>query len=287
MRYLVMSGGGSKWAYEVGAIQHLCGDLEIEYDGYCGVSAGALNAGFMAQYAAGEERLAAELLYRLLRTVDGSRIYRRWFPFGKLHALWKPSMLNSAPLQQLIRTVLDEALVRESGKRLRVGAVSLTTGTYRLFKEDYADLAGAIIASSAFPAMFCPVELDGELWTDGGVREVTPLKAAIDLGATEVDVIVTSPDYSAPGFPRSPNTLDVGKRVLDLMSDEIISDDLKVALLHNRLAARGLSTKREVKIRIVRPDAFLTDDSLDFDPAVLEGMRKAGYEDAKRICPTA
>ena len=279
-----MSGGGAKWAYEVGAIEHLCGDLEIDYDGYCGVSAGALNAGFMAQYASGEEALAARLLVELLKTVDNSRIYKRWFPFGKLHALWKPSVLNSAPLQRFIRDTLNREAVLDSGKELRVGAVSLDSGTYRLFDQNFEDLAGAIIASSSFPGMFCPIELEKELWTDGGVREVTPLKAAIDLGATEIDVIVTSPDHSAPGFPKNPDALDVGRRVVDLMSDEIISDDLAIALMYNKLAAKGLSGKREIKIRTIRPTAMLTDCSLNFDPEILESMRQTGYEDAKRVC---
>jgi len=284
MRFLVCSGGGSKWAYEVGAVGHLCGELGTAYDGYCGTSAGALISGFMAQYPAGKEREAAERLAELLRTVDNRMIWRRWFPFGKLHALWSPSALNSAPLQSLVRASLDQVAVRASGKKLRVAAVSLTTGKTRIFDEGYADLAGAVIASSSFPAMFCPVEMDGELWTDGGVREITPLKSAIDAGATEVDVVITSPDYDVPDYDGSPNAVDVAMRTIDLMSSEILADDVKVALMYNDMAAGGLTDKRELKIRVIRPSSVLTSDSLDFSPDKLEAMRMAGYEDARRAC---
>lgn len=284
MRFLVCSGGGSKWAYEVGAVEYLCGNRETVYDGYCGTSAGALISGFMSQFSTGREKEAAVSLVELLKTIDDKKIWKRWFPFGKLHALWKSSALNSAPLQALVRTSLSHDAVRSSGKKLRVAAVSLTTGRTEIFDEGYHDLAGAVIASSSFPAMFCPIKLDGELWTDGGVKEITPLKSAIDAGATEIDVVITSPDYDVPEHDDSPNTIDVAMRTIDLMSSEILSDDVKVALMYNDMAAGGMTDKKELVIRVIRPSSVLTSDSLDFSPKSLETMRMAGYEDAKRVC---
>ena len=43
-RALVLSGGGVKGAFQVGALMHSMGDLGRDYDIVCGVSVGALNA---------------------------------------------------------------------------------------------------------------------------------------------------------------------------------------------------------------------------------------------------
>src|SRR5207248_1516252 len=44
------------------------------------------------------------------------------------------------------------------------------------------------LASAALPAVFPPVEIDGELFIDGGVVDNVPLKRAISLGARRVYV---------------------------------------------------------------------------------------------------
>ena len=81
-----------------------------------------------------------------------------------------------------------------------MGAVSLTTGKLKLFDESYLELPKAIYASAAYPLAFLPIELEGQWWLDGGLKEVAPLKSAIDLGANEIDVILCSPKENNDGF---------------------------------------------------------------------------------------
>jgi NTE family protein len=284
MRALVLSGGGSKGAYEAGAIQCLLGDKKISYDIICGVSVGALNGAFLAQYANGQEEIASMMLGQLWSQLNTSKIYKHWFGWW-LAALWRPSMYNSKPLQDLVRSKLDIQAVRHSGKKLRMGAVSLKTGKYRLFDENYSDLSGAVLASSAFPAMLTPIQLDGELWTDGGVRDVTPFQAAVDLGASSIDVIMCSPEYLQPRFPAQPNVIGVAKRAIDILADEASSNDIDKAYYINKLIQVGAvpAGKRHIEIRIIRPIEELTDDSLNFDPILLKFMRQQGYKDASRL----
>lgn len=48
MKALVMSGGGSKGAFEVGVLRYLHDNEKVEYDIIAGISVGALNAGMLA-----------------------------------------------------------------------------------------------------------------------------------------------------------------------------------------------------------------------------------------------
>ncbi len=49
----------------------------------------------------------------------------------------------------------------------------------------------AILASTAIPAAFAPVEIDGRLLCDGAVASNTPVTAAISLGARRLIVLPT------------------------------------------------------------------------------------------------
>jgi len=182
MRALVLSGGAAKGAYQVGVLKHTMGELKIQYDAICGISVGAINGGWLAMYPHGQEVECIDGLEDLWRNLKTSSIYVNWVDWPKplsylgfVKALWKPSIYDSAPLMDLIRTKYDSDKMRQSGKSLRVGAVNLNTGEYRVFDESFEDMTDAILASSAFPMAFCPIKIDGALWTDGGVREVTPL----------------------------------------------------------------------------------------------------------------
>lgn len=281
-RILCLSGGGSKGAFQSGAIQHLMGDKHVHYDGYCGVSVGALNAACLAQFHNGTEQWASDALTTFWNNISDEKVYKNWCFFGKVAALWKSSLYNSVPLQELVRSQVNCAAIRKSGKSLVVGAVSLTTGKYKTFDQNYENLHDALLASSSFPAMFLPVQMEGQWWSDGGVRDITPLQAAIDLGATDVDVIICSPESNPYKVKGSPTTLSVAKRSLDIMSDEVIAEDLKVADLWNRLVDCGAAPgKRRINIRVIRPEGVLTENSLDFSQPTVSRMWQEGYKAAQ------
>jgi len=282
MRALVLSGGGAKGAYQVGALKYIIGEQKVRYDAFCGISVGALNGAFLGMYGSGDEEASYKGLEALWQRVHTGKIYKRWFPFGRLHGLWLSSLYNSRPLLSWIEQELDVEKIHSSGKKIAVGAVSLSSGRYKVFDQDYPEFPKAVAASSSYPGMLIPIELEGELWSDGGIKEITPLKAAINLGATEIDVIITSPKSDTKPFPKEPNAINVLTRTLDLMSDEVISNDMSKSVLYNDLVLAGAAPgKRYIKFNIIRPEFNIADDSLDFDPAKLKEMMEKGYLDAK------
>jgi len=282
-RALVMSGGGSKGSFTAGAVKYLMQDIGRTYDVYCGVSVGALNASYLSMFKAGEEKQASERLLDIWKNISTEQVYKSWFPFGRLHALWEKSVYNSKPLQDKVHNELDLNLCRASGKEVRVGAVSLDTGIFTLFSQNDDCFKDAVLASSSFPGMLCPVEINGEWYSDGGIKEISPLKAAIDLGVDEVDMILTCRGGSSPKSNYNPkNAIELGERVLDLLTDEILEDDIKVAELYNQLAVLGQTSKRLVKINVIRPDHVLISSSLDFSNDKMNDLIQVGYDTAKK-----
>lgn len=281
MRALVLSGGGSKGAFQAGVLKYLLGTRKIQYDIICGVSVGAINAGYLSMFKHGQEGECAKGLLNLWSRLSTKRVYKHWKPFGYAHALWKKSLYNSAPLRDFLSEHMSVSDIRASGKKMRVGAVSLSTGQYRLFGEDYPDLLGAVLASSAFPAMLCPILLEGQWWTDGGVRNIAPLGAAFSLGADEVDVILTSPKNSDYSFGKKASALKLAATSIDIMSTEIIENDITTAVLTNRLLDyEHMAGKVRAEINILRPPTSLIKNPLDFSPDKIKDMIAIGYKTA-------
>lgn len=281
MRALVLSGGGSKGAYQVGALKYMMGELKVVYDAFCGVSVGAINSAFLGMYPTGQETEAALEITRLWSQLDSSNIFKRWFPFGRWHAIWKKAFFDSSPMHKLLRAGLNLDRIRFSGKLVNVGCVSLSSGKYTIFDQSNDYFIDAVIASASFPGMMPPVEFLGQLWADGGVKEISPIKKAIELGADIIDVIVTSPQTRIKMFLENPTTVDILQRSLDLAADKILANDIEKVEMYNRLVAAGLTEKKSVKINIIRPDFNLIGNFLDFSPDKIKEMMEKGYHDAK------
>ena len=107
MRALVLSGGGSKGSYQVGALKYILGEKQVVYDALCGVSVGAINVAYLAMWKAGQEVESALQLSTLWSQLDNSKIYKRWWPFGRWHAIWKKSFFDSSPLNNLLKAGID------------------------------------------------------------------------------------------------------------------------------------------------------------------------------------
>jgi NTE family protein len=279
MKALVLSGGGSHGAYQVGVLKALVrANMRTDYDIITGVSVGALNGAFLAQYPAGKFIQATEDLEYLWRGLNTKKIYKQWCP-PYISALWKTSVFDSSPLQDIVRKGLNAARVRASGKQLRIGAVGLSSGHYTVFDQNYIDLPGAVIASSAFPAFLVPPSLEGQLWTDGGVKNITPLGEAIAAGATQIDIIQASPILDI-GTNFKGKTFDLAFRAISLMCDQITESDLKLCDAYNKLVASGAATdKKSVQYRLFRPEPGLAPDSLDFSPTSIFDMMQRGFMD--------
>lgn len=275
MRALVLSGGGAKGAWQAGVIERLL--RTTRYDVLCGTSVGAIHAAFLAQHRLGDEAAAGTALIGWWRALRQRDVYRSWF-LGPMAAAWKLSLYDAAPLATLLRRGLDPAKIATSGHRLRVGAVSLRTGCRRVWTEHDEDVVTGVLASASMPVAFQPVAINGDLYTDGGIADGTPLADAIEAGADTIDCVLLSPEN--PELPmRYRSALDVGKASLEVMLGEIERWDLRVAEMVNNEVAHGRTDRRRVRVRVLRPSKLLG-DALDFSPTSVRERLALGSDDA-------
>jgi len=269
---LVLSGGGVKGAFEAGVIKALT-EKGQSWDIMAGVSAGAINAAFMAQYRPESQALGASALVDLWKSIKDSDIKKRWFPFGKLHSLWTGGLYNTSPLLSLIKKNLSSIDLFTSGVNLSIGAVSLHTGEYKYVSGTEDEIHQWVLASSAFPVAFPPVEINGELWIDGGVKDTTPITDVLAPQVNNIDVVVTS--YLGAKLKDQnvkKNPLSIALRAATIMSDEVYNSDL------NKVPPFWMDS-----IKLYQPPsiAILPDDVLEFDPKVIESLIALGYEVGK------
>lgn len=300
---IVMSGGGAKGAFQVGVLDELA-RRGITFDTFAGVSTGAIQALGGAQ---GD-------LPGLLAAWTGLRGNRDVFtkkPLGVAGALFgADSLYDPAPIRARIKAFANDAKLRATGKKLRLGVVSLTSGLFRSIDETTPGIHNWVYASSAQPPYFPPLTtraVDGreEQWVDGGVRDVTPLGAALDTRPRAVLVVMTQPLVAATQPPKKYDDLvEIGLRSVSLLQAEVMANDTAHADQINALLGARVETARRLRatsldaatqarilapfetlltqyrfapIRILAPPVVYS-DTLEFVPAKIAAAIAGGRE---------
>jgi predicted acylesterase/phospholipase RssA len=130
-----------------------------------------------------------------------------------------------------------------------VVATNWDTGEVKTFEnKDVADEEFGpqmIMASAAIPGLFPPVRIGEDLYVDGGTVMNTPLKCAIQAGATTMHVVYMDPDVGNIPIRRLMNSIDTFDRVFTIMLATKINEDIETAAWINQglrameLAARA------------------------------------------------
>lgn len=159
---LSFSGGGSFGAVEIGILKRITKmDGNKKYDLYTGISAGALNSGFLSYYRdVNKGVIAAEKLYS---TIHNFLIFEV-APFTGV------SVLNTEPLKKMLSLVIDK-MPNKPVVHTLIGATNLFTGTLDVFTFEDNDDSNKVLlmmCSSAIPGIFPPITYKGNLYADGG-----------------------------------------------------------------------------------------------------------------------
>ncbi len=307
---LVLSGGGAKGAFTAGAVKYLMVELGITFDLVIGTSTGALIAPLVAS---GD---IANLLH-FYENVEQQDILKDRPDL--LAFLFSDALNDIKPLERLIHTFFGDRKRYErllkSSTELFVTVVNMQTGEIE-YGNQHQDpkpiLLKKILASACVPVMMPPIQIGRHQYIDGGVKEIAPFRKAIDEGATHILAVVLSPEIErrAPVLKEFKSSMDILKRTLELLTDEIVDNDLNVALIY-REAIRSLhqirtnakerlalseakirklfegvdslfSGKRVVGITTIRPDHELRVSSLEFNPGQMRELVDRGYHQAKK-----
>lgn len=287
MRALVLSSGSERGAFQAGALKYLLGELKTNYSLICGVSVGAINSAIIGQYKQGEELEASNKLISLWNNISINDIYKPWRFFGRAFAPWKLGLFDGSPLTNLIKNNVCIDKIHHSRKKIIVGATSLSSGRYILFDQDHPNFIEAVNASASFPLLIPPVKIGNNFYIDGGAKEYSPIKTAINNGADEIDIIITNPQIRINKFIKNPNMIDIINRSFDILIDKIMNNDIEKLLLYNKLSAANLSDKKLIKYRIIQPEVNLIENLMKFDKVDIKNMIDIGYQRCKEVITNA
>ncbi|SMO33432.1 patatin-like phospholipase family protein [Fodinibius sediminis] len=294
---LVLSGGGAKGAFQVGALDTFY-NHGYEFDLLSGVSVGALNGSMIAtrQFEQLQELWDALQKSDVLRTRSITDVIQQ-FVLYKIGFSRHPRGLHGLePLKRLLSSHLF-------GKEIRIpfhfGFVSLESGHYVKatvrqdgHKIDEDDIL-RIMASSAIPVQFEPVDFYNQTLVDGGIRNISPIAEILPYNPDEIVIIPTEPLDGRQEKAEVDDILQIAKRTVEVMLDEIFIEDIKRFVQINRLvgqAARqgallekpnGMAYKY-IDSQIVAPVETLG-DSLDFGEDILQERYERGKRRAEKI----
>lgn len=207
-RAVVLGGGGAKGAYQIGVWQALR-ELGLDFQVVTGTSVGALNGALMAQ---GEFEAAYDLWWNMDNTqvMEGipsasdtldSRlaVYRAF-----IREMVTKGGVDISPLEETIRSILDEEKLRQSGVVYGIVTVDMTTLTpVRLYLRDMPQGAVAdymIASASCFPA-FKPRTIEKSRFIDGGYYDNLPVEMAAKAGVPLSEIWAV--DVDGVGIKRS------------------------------------------------------------------------------------
>lgn len=156
---LVLSGGGSRGIAQIGVLRAL-NEHGISADCVAGASVGAIIG---ALYAAGHS--TSEML-RFFET-------RNPFHLSKF-AFKKPGFIDTAKIVADFAEYFPQNSFEALGKPLRIVATDILNSEPVIF--DSGPLIPAILASSAVPLVFTPVQIDGRWFSDGGIASNFPVE---------------------------------------------------------------------------------------------------------------
>lgn len=210
---VALQGGGAHGAFTWGVLDRLLEDPDFEIVGISGTSAGALNAGILAdglrRGAAAQARIALARFWEDVGRLPGYASIapppsladgREWHldhnPFflwaDMVTRVWSPyqtNPFNYNPLRALLERIDFDGLRGDAdAARVFVCATNVCSGLRRVFDNRELSL-DVLLASACLPLVNQAVEIDGQHYWDGGYTG-NPALAPLYLKTRAEDVII-------------------------------------------------------------------------------------------------
>lgn len=189
LNQLSFSGGGSFGAVEIGILKRVIElNKNVKYDLYTGISAGALNAGFLSYYSNINQGIkTAELIYSSIR----NRMIYDVLPNTGI------SLLNTEPLYRTLTKIIDKMPNKPIIHTL-IGATNMYSGKldiYNFEDQDNLNKVLLLMSSSAIPGMFPPIAFNNQLYADGGTLSNELIQVEHDSNYLNITFITPYDDY--------------------------------------------------------------------------------------------
>lgn len=321
---LVINGGISRGAFAVGAIKRILEERPgLEFDILVGTGTGSLIIPFVALRE-------VEPLVEIFTTKHNKDIVRK---FTLSERIREASILDASPFWGLLDHYYTHKRfdqLNESSKQLYFNTVCLQTRELTVFSnkpapainaryafrtiDNYDQFLRTLLASSCQPVLMPPItirplEEPVRQYIDGGDCKHTGIEIAIAAGATDIYVLLLTPEAPAPDNREFNDLFSIIQTTLDIFiageadNNHILPNLYNEGLLYIDSVKRKMRNKGvpesmiadwfetdqsdspffntpPVKIQIIRPDRPLGGgpDGLDFDPTTMQDMLVKGEE---------
>lgn len=194
LNQLSFSGGGSFGAIEIGILKRVIELENKKFDLYTGISAGALNAGFLSYYS--DINLGVRNVEKVYCSIKNKMVYDILPNTGI-------SLLNSQPLQNTLTNLINKMQNKPLIHTL-IGATNLYSGKldiYNFEEQNDVDKVVLMMSSCAIPGIFPPIEFNNQLYADGGTLSNEIIEAEHDnnyLNITFITPYDELPDNNTP-----------------------------------------------------------------------------------------
>lgn len=232
---LALQGGGAHGAYTWGVLDRLLEEEDIQFDGLSGTSAGAMNAvmlvsGFLDSGAEGAKAQLDKFWNGIALNHPLEPNVRFWGGslgngsydgasqmVAGLSRWFSPYDLGLGhinPLKTQIESMVDfERINRNSAFKLFIPATEVSTGKIRVFETKELSTE-ALLASACLPTLHKGVEINGELYWDGGWAGNPVMYPLLEQTQADDILMVLLQPLKHSSLPRRAN--DISQRSIEL-----------------------------------------------------------------------
>lgn len=218
---LVLAGGGTKGAYELGIWKALC-EMGINVTSIVGASIGALNGALFLQNNFEETvKMYENIKIDNIMNVNGIDANKNIFDLSNIFNLaadyTKQKGIDNTPLREMIRKYVDMDKIYNSP--IDFGLVTYSVKNkepLQVFKNEIPkdQMENYLLASSCFP-IFKPQIINGEEYYDGGLYDNIPSNMLIEKGYKNIIIA----DIAGVGFSKKTVNKDIYVKVISSSED--------------------------------------------------------------------
>ena len=268
---VALQGGGSHGAFTWGVLDRLLEEEDIELSGFCGTSAGAMNAALLAYgLQMGDRQMARELLAvfwdRVSRAAAFSPLRPSWYDrffatkFGNmdysvgylaaefLSLYTSPYQFNPSrynPLRPILESLIDFDVLRNCQvTKLFICATNVRRGRARVFTIPEMSV-DVLLASACLPTLFQAVTINGEDYWDGGYMGNPPIFPLID-GTDAQDVLLVQ--INPINIPSTPTDIQgIRDRINELSFNSSLMLEMRRFAFVDKLLNRGIDMEGKLR----------------------------------------
>jgi NTE family protein len=306
---LALQGGGSHGAFTWGVLDRLLDEPTLEIVGISGTSAGAMNAGILADAlrrgGPARAKMALGQYWNDVGRLPGLSNFAPHFGLGAQHAwnfdnnpvflwvdmltrLWSPYEVNPCnfnPLRNLLdRIDFDGLRCDDKAARVFISATNARTGLRHVFSNAQLS-AEVLLASACLPHLYQAVQIGEEFYWDGGYTG-NPALAPLYLRTQATDVIVvginpvvraTVPRTARGIIDRIDEISFNSTFMLELAAIAFVEDLIKSGMMQSRFKSLFIHDISDEAI-----GTFGATSKMNNDARFLRHLREIGWNAADR-----